>query len=271
VNPAGAGASGPGQPSGGLERLAGGLTHPALAHPSAGLDSPPPGAASGALARPSAEAFQPGGRPGQPGIQSRRGFGAGLRLTRLYLTSRRVLTCLLILVGCAVVLRVALHWLPRTGVLSRQIPLTIEAAAAAAIGVTARSPFGDPERVGGRWLPFLRLVGIVVAAAAAVGALAAGAASAHLAGGTIGLLRDLGGFAGLGLLVAVAAGGGLAWTGPMAYLVVAISGIEGGWTTPWVWPARPPHDRGAAICAAAVFAAGVALLSLRGSRDSSRD
>jgi hypothetical protein len=45
----------------------------------------------------------------------------------------------------------------------------------------------------------------------------------------------------------------------------------GGWTTPWVWPARPPHDRGAAICAALVFAAGLALITIRGSRDSVRE
>jgi len=39
------------------------------------------------------------------------------------------------------------------------------------------------------------------------------------------------------------------------------------WTTPWVWPVRPPHDRGAAICAALVFTAGVAVAAARGARD----
>ncbi len=42
-------------------------------------------------------------------------------------------------------------------------------------------------------------------------------------------------------------------------------------TSPWIWPARPPDDRGAAICAALVFAAGVALIAARGARDSVRD
>jgi hypothetical protein len=220
----------------------------------------------------SAEAFQPGGRAGQHGGQRTRILSAGPRLVRLYLASRRVLTCLVILVACAVVLRVALQWLPRTGTLSRQIPLTIEAAAAAAIGVTARSPFGDTERAAGRWLPFLRLAAIVVTTGAAVGLLAASAAlSGHQAGGTLDLLRDVGGFTGLALLAAVLLGGGLAWTGPLAYLGLTVSAIEGGWTTPWAWPARPPHDHGAAICAAAVFAAGVAVLTLRGTRDSARE
>ena len=196
---------------------------------------------------------------------------AGLRLPRLFLASRRVLTCLLILVACAVVLRVALQWLPRTGTLSRQIPLTVEAAAAAAIGVTTRSPFGDTERAAGRWLPLLRLAAVVVTTGAALGLLATGAASRHLAGGLLDMLRDLGGFTGIALLAAAVAGGGLAWTGPLAYLVVAISAVEDSWTTPWVWPARPPYDHGAAICAAVVFITGTAVHTLCGPRASERE
>jgi hypothetical protein len=196
---------------------------------------------------------------------------AGLRLVRLHAASRRVLTCLLVLAACAVALRTALHWLPSTGAYSRQIPLTIEAGAAAVIGVTARSPFGEPERATGRWLPFLRLgIGLALLAAA-VGALAAGSASAHLADGTAGLARDLAGFTGVALLTAVLVGGSLAWIGPVAYLGIATPALSGGWTTPWVWPARPPHDRGAAICAALVLAAGLMLITVRGARDSVRD
>ena len=55
----------------------------------------------------------------------------------------------------------------------------------------------------------------------------------------------------------------------MAYLLVAEAALADGWTTPWVWPARPPHDLGGALCAAAVFAAGVAVTVL-GARDPSR-
>ncbi len=196
---------------------------------------------------------------------------AGLRLVRLHAASRRVLTCVLVLAACAVALRTALHWLPRTGTFSRQIPLTLEAAAAAVIGVTARSPFGEPERATGRWLPFLRLGTCLALAGAAVGALAAGSASAHLAGGAAGLLRDVAGFTGIALLTAAVLGGALAWIGPIAYLAVTLPALTGQWTTPWVWPARPPHDHGAAICAALVFAAGVAVVTVRGARDSVRE
>jgi hypothetical protein len=66
-------------------------------------------------------------------------------------------------------------------------------------------------------------------------------------------------------------GGGLAWIGPMAYLAVTLPALSGNWTTPWIWSARPPHDRGAAICAAVVFAAGVAVTTVRGARDRSRE
>jgi hypothetical protein len=197
--------------------------------------------------------------------------GAGLRLVLLHAASRRVLTCLIVLAACAIALRTALHWLPRTGVYSRQIPLTIEAAAAAVIGVTTRSPFGEAERATGRWLPFLRLGSCAALAAAAAGALAAGSASAHLEGGTAGMLRDLGGFTGIALLTAFLLGGALSWIGPIACLGVTLPALSSGWTTPWVWPARPPQDHGAAICAAAIFAVGLALITLRGARDSTRE
>ena len=116
------------------------------------------------------------------------------------------------LAGCAVTLRITLHWAPSgTGVPARQLPLLIEAAAAAAIGVVSRSPFGEPERATGRWLPFLRLGTAAALTAAALAALAAGSAAAHLDYGYLGLLRDLAGMTGIALLTAAVIGGGLCW------------------------------------------------------------
>jgi len=213
------------------------------------------------------------GRPARRARQAdpapRRSTGyrlAGLRLARLYAASRRAATCLLVLAACAIALRTALHWLPRTGVYAEQIPLTIEAGAAAVIGVTTGSPFGDPERATGRWLPYLRLAAALAIAGAAFGALAAGSASQHLDGGTLGLLRDLAGFIGLAFLTGAVLGGALAWIGPLGYLAITLPALAGHWTTPWLWPARPPHDRGAAICAGLVFAAGLAVVTVRGAR-----
>ena len=215
----------------------------------AGVDRPPSGATS-----------VPGPQPARPRLP-------GLRLVRLYLASRRAATCLLVLVACAVAMRTALHWVPRGGLASRQLPLTVQAGAAALIGATTGSPFGEPERATGRWLPFLRLGTVMALAGAAFGALAAGSASAHLAGGILGMLRDLGGLTGIAVLTAAVLGGALGWVGPIAYLVVTLHAVDAAWTTPWTWPARPPHDRGAALCAALVFAAGVVVITVRGARD----
>src|SRR5206468_3481306 len=74
--------------------------------------------------------------------------------------------------ACALGLRLALigHW-DSYGAL--QLPLVFETAAATAITVTVASPFGEPERVTGRWLPYLRTAATLVLTAAAIGALAA--------------------------------------------------------------------------------------------------
>jgi hypothetical protein len=63
-------------------------------------------------------------------------------------------------------------------------------------------------------------------------------------------------------------GGPLAWIGPLTYLVIAEYGLTGvNWPTPWIWPGRPPHDLGAALCAGLVLAAGLAVITVRGARD----
>src|SRR4029453_7192823 len=94
-------------------RLAGGPPDRAAGRPdyprratvtAAGVDRPPSGLASAK-----------GMRPAGPRL-------AGLRLVRLYLASRRALTCLLVLVACAVALRTALQWMPRSGRGSRRVP-----------------------------------------------------------------------------------------------------------------------------------------------------
>src|SRR5215469_14937760 len=142
----------------------------------------------------------------------------------------------------------------------------------ARVAVSTASPLGEPERVAGRWLPWLRLGGALALTAIAVGALAAGALGGHLSGGTLDMLRNVAGVTGIGFLCAVFLGGGLAWTGPTAYLIAGVYGVYTPWhssaiTTPWLWPARPPHDRGAAICAGLVFACGLAVFAVRGARD----
>jgi hypothetical protein len=189
----------------------------------------------------------------------------------LHAVSRRVPVTLAALAVCAIGLRVGLigHF-DAYGAL--QLPLVFEAASVCVVTAVTASPLGEPERVAGRWLPWLRLGGIVAVTAIAVGALAAGALGGHLAGGTLDVLRNVAGLTGIGLLCSALLGGGLAWTGPTAYLVAGIYGLYTQWhppaiTTPWLWAARPPHDLGAAICAGLVFAGGLAVFTVRGARD----
>jgi hypothetical protein len=177
-----------------------------------------------------------------------------------------------VIVASAIALRIALaagHW-DSYGAL--QLPLVFETVAATAIVVSTASPFGEPERVAGRWLPVLRLATALALTALAAGALAAAGAGAPLAGGALDVLRNVAGITGLGLLCAALLGGGLAWTGPVAYLMVGAYALYTQWhppalSTPWIWPARSPHDVGAALCAGLVFLAGLAIATVRGARD----
>ena len=219
---------------------------------------------------------------GPPGVAALRPSGArprthpalaGTRLAWLYLVSRRVPAAAAVIAGCAAGLRIALiaHW-DAYGAL--QLPLVLETLAAAAVTACSASPFGEPERVAVRRLPWLRLATALALSALAVGALAAAGAGAQLSGGTLDVLRNELGIVGLGLLCAGAIGASLAWAGPTTYLIVGVYALYTQWhapglTTPWVWPARPPHDFGAALCAALVFVAGTAVITARGARDPS--
>jgi hypothetical protein len=209
-----------------------------------------------------------------PATRTRDRAAAGWRLARLYLVSRRVPVALTLLAGLGVLLWAALrwHWNIAGGAAARQfIPLTIETGAAAVISVSTHGPFGEAERAAGRWLPWLRLGAAVALTAIAFGALAAGAAAGGLPGGTLALLRNVGGMAGIGLLSAAVLGGAFGWIGPMAYLLITEGALAHRSATPWVWPTRMPHDRGGAICAGLVIAAGLVLITVRGPRESGRE
>jgi hypothetical protein len=171
----------------------------------------------------------------------------------------------------AVVLRITLQWdWDAYGAL--QLPLIFETACAATIATATASPFGEPERATGRRLLLLRLGAALMLTAAAAGALAAAGVGAHLAGGTVDVLRNTAGLTGIGLLCAALLGGSRAWIGPMAYLLIAAYALYTQWhppalSTPWIWPARPTHDVGAGICAGLVFAAGLVAITARGACD----
>jgi hypothetical protein len=100
----------------------------------------------------------------------------------------------------------------------------------------------------------------------AILAVQLGAVGENLNEGIGVLARSVIGFAGLGLLCSLITGGLLAWTLPMAYMMFCQYALLESWTAPWTWPARPPADRGAWICASLVFAAGPLLFTVLGPR-----
>jgi hypothetical protein len=203
-----------------------------------------------------------------PTGRSRRSWAVG-RVVRLHLVSRRVPAALAVMLACAAVFQGGLRWPGSHG--SLQIPLIIEAAAAAIVAVATGSPFGESERATGRWLPYLRLGAAVGLTAAAFAALLAGSTGAVILGGTLALLRNVAGIAGVGLLVAGVLGAGFSWIGPMAYLALAEEALSSGWHTPWMWPTRPPGDVGGAICAALLFGVGLTVIAMRGARVTNRE
>jgi hypothetical protein len=179
---------------------------------------------------------------------------------------------MLAIVACAVALRVILHWnAAGTGPGARLFPLLIGAGAASIVGIATRSPFGEAERATGHRLVALRLLTAPTLAVLAIAALAAGSAGAHLEYGVLGLVRDVGGLAGVALVVSVVTGGTLSWLGPLSLWATSAYAINQRWTTPLLWPDRPPHDGGAALCATVVFVFGLGLFTTRGARDSVDD
>jgi hypothetical protein len=193
---------------------------------------------------------------------------AGIRLTWLHLRSRRVPAAVLALAACGAVLRAALHWhwAFNSGPYAQQVPMIIEAGAASVIAVSAYSPFGETERSAGRWMPYLRLLAAIGLTGLAILALQLGVVSESLNDGILALARNVIGFTGLGLACSLVTGGLLAWTLPMGYMVFCQYALLESWTAPWTWPVRPPADRGALICACAVFAVGLLLFTIRGPR-----
>jgi hypothetical protein len=193
---------------------------------------------------------------------------AGIRLMWLHLRTRRVPAAVLTLAACGALLHAGLrwHWAFNSGPYAQQVPMIIEAGAATVIAVAAHSPFGETERATGRWLPYLRLLTAIGLTGLAILAVQLGAAGENLNDGVAVLARNVIGFTGLGLLCSLVTGGLLAWTLPMGYMAFCQYALLEAWTAPSSWPVRPPADRGAWICAGAVFAAGLLLFTICGPR-----
>jgi hypothetical protein len=205
----------------------------------------------------------------QPVATPRRSLLAGtIRLVQLHLASRRATSALVIFIACGILLRADLywHWTPATGAIALKLPALIEVAVASVIATATYSPFGESERVTGWWLPYLRLASAIALTCVAIAVLAVGAAGLRVAGGYAGIARNVAGLTGLGLIAAPVLGGALSWIAPVAYGGLAEYAIAGAWTSPWTWPAQPPNDHGAALCAALACATGLVMITTLGPR-----
>jgi hypothetical protein len=198
-----------------------------------------------------------------------------VRLVWLHLRSRSAPSSLVALLACGVVLWAALvyHWWYGAGNRADELPTLLEGCAAAIIGVTTHSPFGEPERATGRPLPFLRPVLLLALCGAAIGFLALGAAIAYdpkagigLFDGMLPVTRNLLGFTGIGLLLSLVTGGLLSWIGPLGYVAICQFAAIANYSEPLTWASRPPTDRGGWIAAMVVFAVGLAAFTIRGPR-----
>jgi hypothetical protein len=190
-----------------------------------------------------------------------------IRLVWLYLQSRRTWAAVAILLVVAGITWLSLersHDLGLEMFLLTVMPLV----AAAVIGASTGSPFGEPERSASRSLPALRLgqlVGLLLVAGLAL-ALAnqaeSGTDTAWL------LVRNGAGYAGLALLGARLLGSGPAWVIPVGYgLMVSIVArllVKETW---WLWPAQDTADGSAWASALVLLGLGLVVIVPSGARE----
>lgn len=185
------------------------------------------------------------------------------RLTMLYLRSRLAGGALVACFGTALFGWYLLNESSDMAI-TQLLLATVSLGAATAIGVSARSPFGDTERVVSRPLPPLRLMHL--AGLIALAALALGLANrTETAGWTEWMLvRNFAGYTGLALITARLIGASLSWITPVAYGMAAFMTMS---ERRWAWPLKPGDDEWAAWTAVILLLTGLALIVLTGGRD----
>lgn len=187
-----------------------------------------------------------------------------MRLAWLYLRTRLIARAIVGLVAVAAATRLGVHLATDDEGFIALVLTAVPLAAAAIIGTSTRSPFGDLERAAGRALPTLRLghlVGLVLLAMVGLGLTSAGWG---IANGQWVILRNLAGFTGLALLTARALGGALAWVSPLAYggLVLQV-----GPERRWAWSLHLASDWEAWVFALLLLVAGLGVIALAGARE----
>ena len=190
-----------------------------------------------------------------------------MRLITLYLRARLAGRAVLVLAAVALATWLWALWTGTESITVTLLPLTMPLAAAAIIGTSTGSPFGESERTASRPLALLRAGHLSGLLGVAILALALAALPWGVADGGWLLVRNLAGFTGLALLTARVLGSGLSWAVPLGYAVLALLAAEAEQRPAWAWAARAATDRAAAVIAAALLLAGLALIARFGARD----
>ncbi|CAN5878653.1 hypothetical protein BH23ACT11_BH23ACT11_19090 [soil metagenome] len=149
---------------------------------------------------------------------------------------------------------------------------------ACVVGASAHSTIGETEQTSARPLPPLRLghfAGLIALAALALtsAALAWDLDGKGLYRTVLTLLRNVGGFTGLVLLVALVVDGRLSWVFPLTFSVYAlIRGLnpDGTWVQ-WAWPMRPVTDELSWANSLGLLAVGLVLVCTLGPRKSAQE
>lgn len=202
------------------------------------------------------------------------------RLVVLYVRSRRIGWAVLTLALLAVGSWIGSAWLfaqPEFGIGNGSLrPLLIFAtfAAASVIGTSASAPFGETERTAARPLPPLRFghlaALLLIAGSLLVSVLISfdleNVRSSHP---VLALVRNLGGLVGLTLLTARLFGARLSWTVPLVFVMISYltARLPDDNFAAWAWHMQPGRDGLSWIIAAALIFAGLAVVSLYGTRE----
>lgn len=189
-----------------------------------------------------------------------------MRFTVLYLHSRLAGQTVAALVAVALAAWLWARWSGTDAITVTLLPLTMPLAAAAIIGASTGSPFGESEAMASRPLGVVRAghpMGLLLVAGLA---LALAGTWWNVPDGAWMLARNLAGFTGLALLAARVLGSGLCWVVPLGYAVLSLLAPQAGAAPAWAWSVRAAIDREATVIAFALLFAGLAIAALTHTR-----
>jgi hypothetical protein len=92
----------------------------------------------------------------------------------------------------------------------------------------------------------------------------------YLAAGSLSVVRNVFGMTGIGLILAQATGGLVAWIGPLGFTAISQFALVANYSEPLTWPTRSPTDLGGWIAAMVVFAVGLGVHTIRDPKSTRR-